>query len=443
MNNIQNFTQAREFVENERKRGSVYGLDTMRKLLNLLGNPQEKVKVIQIAGTNGKGSVSSYISEMMIAAGYKVGRYNSPYVFEYEEMFTINNKNISEDDYVSIIIKIKDVIDKMKEDGDENHLPTAFEIETALAYLYFSQNEVDFALMEAGMGGREDATNALSSNIMSVITSIDFDHKDFLGDTLEKIAYQKAGIIKENSIVVLGNTVCEKNNVRKVFEEEGKKSGAKVILTNGANAKYKKDKTIIDYKCSDGKEFKDICTYNIGTFQKENVATAIESVRALSKLGYEKLMEDEVVYEGIKNSRWHGRFEKISTKPLVYIDGGHNPEAIKYVRESIKIYFTKKKIVYIIGVLKDKDFEKILEKTAEFADEIITITPPDNNRALDGEILKNTAKKYNKNVLFEDDIIKALDSAKNFAGDEGVIFVYGSLSYIGKIKENLLKGQRK
>lgn len=422
-----NYEESRKYIQDASSRGSVLGLDNIVNLMNKLGNVQDSLKVVHIAGTNGKGSTSAYITQILIEAGYTVGRYTSPAVFDYMEMFTINNINISEDEYAVNMTMIKKAIDEME--AEYMTLPTSFEIETALAYLYFYRNKCDIAIIETGMGGRLDATNIVKSPLVSVLTSISKDHSRFLGETLEEIAFNKAGIIKNNCPVV---SAIQCDEVTKVIKEESIKNNSKLIVCDVLqNVRFNNDKTYGRY-VGISNEF-NIETSMLGTFQIHNIPTAIETILVLKSEGF--LIFKENIENGIKNASISGRCERINDTPAIYIDGGHNPGAALNLKNTLEMYFTNRKLVYIIGVLADKDYDTVLSVTGGFANHIITVTPPDNARSLDGRELLKTVLKYNTSAEYADDLEKAVNRGIECAGDDGVLFVFGSLSYLGRIKE--------
>ena len=422
-----NYLEAREYIDNAAKKGSILGLESIERLMKELGNVQDKIKVLHIAGTNGKGSTLAYISEILKQAGYKVGKYTSPAVFDYREIFTINGEYIGKDKYALLMSKIKEAVEKIENKGFET--PTAFEIETALAYLYFYEENCDFALIETGLGGDMDATNVVKNTLVSIITPISLDHTQFLGETIEEIATHKAGIIKENSCVIVAKQSEEAKEV--MIKVANEKSSDYVLCGTPSNVSFEMDRTIFNYVSVGGKKYSKISTMMLGDFQPENIVTAIETIEAIRRKGYN--IENTSIYDGIAKAIWHGRFEKISEKPDIYFDGGHNPGAGSRIKKSVEIYFTNRRIVYIIGVLADKDYDSVLKITGGLASDIITVTP-NNSRALLSEELKNTAKKYNDNVISADTIDEAVKIALSMATKEDVIMIFGSLSYLGEVK---------
>ncbi|MCI8668757.1 MAG: bifunctional folylpolyglutamate synthase/dihydrofolate synthase [Lachnospiraceae bacterium] len=426
------YAEARDYIEKIGKKGSIPGLENICGLMHMLSDIQEKLKIIHIAGTNGKGSTSAYISGILKQAGYKVGRFSSPAVFEYLEIFTINDVPISEQEYADCMENVREASETLTASGGGE--PTAFEMETALAFLYFYRNDCDFVILETGMGGTFDSTNVISAPVCSVITSVSMDHMNFLGNTLYEIAGQKAGIIKQGRPVI---TAEQKEEVLTVIRQRALQKRAEFIRVEKPRRIFcHPEGTVMDYVSSSGIFLKDIHTRMLGTFQAENMAVAIETVLWLKKAGLPIFEED--IKKGIANARWPGRFERVCSRPAVYLDGGHNPGAAERIRETMEIYFTNSKIIYIMGVLADKDYETVLSITAPLADEIITITP-DHVRGLDGKILAEAAKKYNKNVFCAEHLEQAITQAAASAGTGGVILVFGSLSYLAKAKEGMRK----
>ena len=422
-----NYVEARQYIDRAMTLGSVLGLSNIRELLNRKDNPQDNIKIIHVAGTNGKGSTIAYLNSIFMEAGYRVGRYISPAVFSYIERMQINGVNISEEEFADILSDMSIHINKMLADG-HNH-PTAFEIETAIAYEYFYRNNCDVAIIETGLGGLEDATNVIESPIACVITDISLDHTGILGNTIEEIALQKAGIIMENSRVVLSN---QSNEVKAVIENITSEMNGELYITGYAkDILYDKGMTSFSY---DEERYD---THMLGSYQVRNAITAIETARLLGV--YDFKISGEDIYNGIKNAVWAGRFEKICDKPEIYIDGAHNPDAADRFVETLDNYFADIKKIFIMGVLADKDYEKVVSKTVSYAEHIITVTP-DNGRALEGDELAKVIRKYNANVEYQKDMKKAVKLAiKKAKKVKGMVIAFGSLSYLGEIK-NIVKG---
>ncbi|MBE5926851.1 MAG: bifunctional folylpolyglutamate synthase/dihydrofolate synthase [Lachnospiraceae bacterium] len=422
-----NYIEARQYIDEAMTLGSVLGLSNIKELLNRIDNPQDKIKMIHVAGTNGKGSTIAYLNSIFMEAGYKVGRYISPAVFSYRERMQINRVNISKEEFADILSDMSMHISKMLADGHSH--PTAFEIETAIAYEYFYRNNCDVAIIETGLGGLEDATNVIKSPLACVITDISLDHTGVLGDTLEEIAMQKAGIIMEKSRVVLSN---QREAVVSVVEDITHKMDGELYITGKAtDIVCEKGMTSFTY---DEERYD---THMLGTYQIRNAINAIETARILGVNEFDISGKD--IYMGIKNAVWAGRFEKICDKPEVYIDGAHNPEAADRFVETLDKYFSGVKKIFIMGVLADKDYEEVVSKTVPYAEHIITITP-DNIRALDGAELANVTSQYNANVEYQKDMKKAVKLAvKKAKKVKGMVIAFGSLSYLDEIK-NIVKG---
>lgn len=429
-----NYKEAREYLIEINKYGSVLGLESITKLLEAMGKPQEQLKVVHIAGTNGKGSISAFLQNVMVEAGYVVGRYSSPAVFDCDEIIQINGKNIEQEQLANIITIIKEKAERILQDCGFH--PTPFEIETAMAFEYFKRKECDVVLVECGMGGESDATNVFQEVLCSVIASISLDHTAFLGDTIEEIAKIKAGIIKKNCPVIVSH---QDEKVMDVIKNIASKNKAELIKAGVARISFNDSKNRMSYTATNGKIYEtDIQMF--GTYQRINIATAIEVVLCLEKQGFylEKYMES-----GLAKANWKGRMEIISQDPLFIIDGAHNPGAMKELRNSIDLYFTNKRITFIMGVLADKDFRLETEIIADRAENIITVTP-NNQRALSGKKLEETISKYNDNVHYADSIEagvkQAIDSVKDKQSD--MIIAFGSLSHLGDIKQ-AVKAERR
>lgn len=415
-----NYTQCEEYLEQLNTKGIRPGLDSINALLDYLNNPQDDLKIIHIAGTNGKGSTGCFIVNILKAQGYKVGHFSSPAVFEEREIITVNGRNISQKDYVNLINMCA-----------ESELPfTRFELETAMAYTYFRDKKCDFAVIECGMGGLLDATNVSKENEVSVFTSIGMDHMQYLGDTPEKIAGNKAGIIKKGGSTV----ICDIDPaITKVLTREAEVKENEVYKANPENiisVKYHKDSSVFNYK-----EYKKLEISMAGTFQPLNAATAIETIYALRDRGVK--ISDKAVIGGLHNAIIPGRFEKILSKPTFIIDGAHNEPASRKLRSTIESLYKDKKLLFIIGVLKDKEYDKVIENTCDLAWQIITVTSPNRARALPAYELAKTVSKVNNNVTSADSVEEAVELSLMLADKDTVIIAFGSLSYLNKVRETV------
>lgn len=467
------YDEARNFIAYTNQYGSILGLTTITELLRRLDNPQDKLRIIHIAGTNGKGSVGAFLTSILSTAGYKAGRYVSPTVFSYRERIQIseaseeshvsdesqiiNEFHVSEESQIfnnsqawpydekvydkpvandsiksyyitregvqATIEKIKPICETMVLDGFSH--PTSFEIETAMTFLYLLWEEVDFVILEAGMGGRLDATNVIKRSECAVFTSISMDHMQYLGDTIEKIATEKSGIIKSCSSVV---TIEQKQSILNILKEKAKEMNstfADADTANVDNIRYSLEQTAFSYPKGPNAEDYLICI--LGKHQVKNAILAIEVAHSLSRNGHHISKQD--IFLGLYRTRWSGRLEILDTNPYLLIDGAHNEEAALYLRDSIEIYFTNRKFIFMIGVLKDKDYKNILSILAPMADTIITITP-DNVRALSSEILAREASAYCDRVIDGRNVDQSLKLAYEMSNKEDVIIAFGSLSFL-------------
>lgn len=451
-----NYSEAREYLKNVNKLGSILGLNTIKELLKRLGNPQNELKVVHIAGTNGKGSIMTFVQNILMESGYKVGRYCSPAVFNEREIIRINDEYISEEQSADLLTRIKEKCDSMYSEGLPH--PTSFEIETAEALMFFKEQNCDIALIECGMGGETDATNVFEKVICSVIATISLDHTQFLGSTIEEITKVKSGIIKENCPVVMSKQTGEAESV---IKKVCKQNNSKLIIPTEQdfeNVEIDGLTTKVTYKASNNKEYI-LNLQALGTYQIKNAKTAVEVALVLDKALTEKTnicdesdknngtgMKNNInnsgnaieknIKKGIEKTVWPGRMEVISKEPLIIIDGAHNPGAVLELRKTLDLYFTNKRITFIMGVLSDKDFSKKAEIIADRAERIITITP-NNSRGLDGHKLAETLVKYNHNVQVADSLKQAaeesIDTIKENRAD--MILAFGSLSYLGELKQ--------
>ena len=426
------YEEAREYIQTVSKTGSILGLTSIQNLMRELGDVQDKISIIHIAGTNGKGSVGTYLSAGLCEAGYTVGRYTSPAVFSPLEVWQINGEFISEADYADTMSQVKAACDVLVSKGMPH--PTAFEVETAVAFLYFYQKKCDYVLLETGMGGSTDATNLIKHPVCSVITSISMDHMNFLGDSLSEIAGAKAGIIKKDCPVA---TIMQQQAVMSVIKGKAKEEKAELLIADSSDVEICAQspfELVISCPIREGDKTENatFTTKMTGIYQVENLVLAIRVLQEV--LGLSVL----TIQQGIAKATWSGRFEVLRKHPLFIMDGAHNEAAAVRLRETVQTYFAEKRITYIIGVLADKEHEKMLETLLPFAETVYTVTPS-NPRALDGRELAKEAKKYHTNVAYCDSEAEAVKSAMEPAGEEDVILAFGSLSYLGAVKETVLQ----
>nr|WP_294572879.1 folylpolyglutamate synthase/dihydrofolate synthase family protein [uncultured Anaerostipes sp.] len=417
------YEEAMEFIQNTNKFGSVLGLDNIKELLKRLENPQETLKVVHIAGTNGKGSILAYLASVFRESGYRAGRYVSPASFAYEERFRINEENISKENLCFYMEKLKEVSEEMVQDGLDH--PTMFEIETALSFLYFADQKTDVVLLETGMGGRLDATNVVSRPICTVIGSIGYDHMQYLGTTLPEIAGEKAGILKEGCPVISYDNGEE---VNAVIEAAAREKHCPIEFVNSAGIRVLSqnlERQSFAYRSSRGRFYEKIEIPLLGSHQIPNATTALEVLEIIKN--YYCISEFQTE-EGFRNTIWRGRLEKLSDHPLIFCDGAHNPDGAARLAEFLENNFTNRRIIYIIGVLADKEYEKMIETTAKFANRIYTVAP-DNERALSSRELAFVVRKYHTDVQERSRLASCLEEVKKEAGEEDVIVIFGTLSF--------------
>lgn len=424
-----NFNDAMDYIAKVNKVGSIYGLERIKILLEYMGNPQQNLSVIHVAGTNGKGSFGAYLGKILQTAGFHVGRYISPAVIGYCERIQIDECWIDEDAVAELLTEIKSVCEMIQSQALE--YPTAFEVETAMAFLYFLRQKVDFVILEVGLGGLCDSTNVIEHPLLSVITSVSLDHMAQLGNTLAEIAVQKAGIIKENQDVLVYQ---QSYDVLNIVEQTCRLKHSRLYQTDWEQIKVKLQS--LSSQRFDYKYFIDLETAMVGTYQIYNAVAAVDAALILQEQGINITEQD--IYEGIKAARWSGRFEIANEKPLIIVDGAHNPDGAVKLGESIHTYLAGQKVIYLAGVFVDKDYDKILQVLAPWSNVIVTHKPP-TDRGLPSCDLAKAARKYYKDVYDCGNIDDGLQEAIALAGKGGAIVAFGSLSTIRGLKSSLKK----
>ena len=418
-----NYKEARVYLDEVSKYGSVLGLESMRELLRRLGDPQNELKFIHISGTNGKGSVLAYLSTILSGAGYRTGRYISPTLFSYRERIQVDGEYIEKESLACHVTAIAAAAEDMQKAGLPS--PTVFEIETALAFLYFKEKRCDIVTLEVGCGGLLDATNVITTTLMEVIASIIMDHTDLLGDTLAKIAAQKAGIIKPDTMVV---SAQQKSEAAQVIEDTCKEQHCTLQMVDESkisNVHYGAEGQTFSYKT-----WENVAISLAGSYQIKNAALALEGVEALRKLGY--ALSDQQVREGLLHTAWRGRFTTLRRDPTVIIDGAHNPAAALELKESLERYFPGKMLYFVMGMFKDKDYAQVIDLTAPLARHIITVETPGNPRAMPARELAEAVGKVNPSVEWADSVAHGVEKALAMAGKEDAVIVFGSLSFLGE-----------
>lgn len=426
--NAEKIKSAYDFMEDAKQYGSVLGLGNIKNLMGHLGNVQEQLQMIHVAGTNGKGSVCAVTAQILSAAGYRTGVYSSPAVFDHAEIYKIDGDQVPQEIFLESLAKVQAACAKMQEEGLPH--PTVFEIETAAAFCLFLQEHCDYVVLETGLGGVLDATNIITRPVCSVITSISRDHMGFLGETLGQIAAAKAGIIKKGCPCV---TAPQPPEVFSVIQKKAEEMGSELWTADadmigsyeydGQESRFTLDSVPCRVHCG-----------LTGAFQQENLACALTAVRVLRKQGV--CITDEAVCKGLAQVRMPGRFERICSKPEFYIDGAHNEGAALYLAETVKNCFADRRIVYIIGVLADKEYDKVLEQMLPYAAQVYTVTP-ENPRALDGRKLAQCVSAMDSSmpVLYVGQIKDAVKLAAAAAGEKGAVLAFGSFFYLRALKQ--------
>lgn len=402
------------------KKGSVYGLERVRELEFRMGHPCADLKIVHVTGTNGKGSFCAFLAEILKAAGYMVGRFISPTILDYRERIQNDGCWISKNQVADYMTRIRKVCDEMMQEGFEQ--PTAFEIETVMAFLYFKEMHSDIVLLEVGMGGRGDSTNIIPAPVLSVITSISLDHTAFLGHTLAEIAEEKSGIIKGNPALIY----AQEPEVMSVVQKQCEKTGSPLTVVDFSKANVHTQ--TVDGQIFDFENLKGLNMKMLGAYQIYNACAAVKAAEVL-----ENLITEDAVYTGLLNARWPGRFELISTEPTVVVDGAHNPAGAKSLARSLEIFFEQRRKILIAGIFADKNYQEMLSVMSEVSDTII-VHRPRNARGLDAKMLAVTAQKYFRNVTICDSLLDAVHKAiRQIRQPDDVIVSFGSLSTVKEL----------
>ncbi|MBQ8951983.1 MAG: HD domain-containing protein [Eubacterium sp.] len=430
-----NYTEVLNYITEKNKLGSMPGISAIMELLKRLGSPEKSVKALHIAGTNGKGSIMAYVEQTLILRNLKVGRYISPAIFDYRERWQINKKYIEKDRCAALITRIAGVVEDMIADGFRS--PTSFEIETALAFLYFAEERCDYMLIECGMGGKGDATNVIESAVIDVLASISLDHMQFLGDTPEVICSEKLGIVRPGGRLI---SYPQMESVRAVIEKDSTERGYEVTYPDedslqiikrdiaGSEFRYKG----VDYKINLS-----------GDYQVLNACTAIEVLNRLSTVpeseGGIPLSKDDI-REGLMKTEWQGRMTIVSREPLFVVDGAHNRDAWVRLADTLSKCFTKRKFIFIMGVLADKEYTRMMDSLCPYMKKAVTVTTV-SPRALDGKKLLTEAEKRGVEGHYAESCKDAVKYALSVAEETDVIIACGTLTFAGEII-NIMKSER-
>lgn len=412
-----------DYIESLQKYGSVPGLENTKNLCEKLENPQNDLSFVHIAGTNGKGSVLAFVSSILTEAGYRVGCYSSPTIFDYRERIQINGRMISKKALCQEMTIIKEVCQELTAQGKPH--PTVFEIETAAAFHYFKNNSCDIVVLETGLGGAEDATNVIQNPLIAVLTSISLDHMGILGDTIEEIAEHKAGIIKQGCQVI---AVRQQPGVMEMLKEKSERDQASLKVVDSEQADCVRstiEKQVFSYG-----NLKKLMITMPGRYQIGNAVLAVEVIKGLEEKGFS--VKEAALRKGLAEAKWPGRFQVLAKKPLFIADGAHNRDGAARLAESIRFYFTNKRIIYIIGILRDKEKEEIIKATYPYAEQILTVPTP-GERGVSAYDLACEIRKYHAGVTAVDSVEEAVELSCLSADQDTVIIAFGSLSYLGKL----------
>ena len=393
--------------------GIKLGLDNIQKICDELGNPEKKYKIIHITGTNGKGSTSTIIETVLLEAGCSVGKYTSPHILKFNERIRANGKDISDEEIALTYEKVKNAVKNI------GITPTFFEVTTAMMFLYFAEKKVEYAVLEVGMGGRFDATNVADGDI-AIITNVSLDHTEYLGKTIYDIALEKAGIIKEKSFVVVGDS--DKEFLKAVSEKK------KTFINT--EEKYKDVRYNLNFKNFMTEIYINEKKFNLSLFGDYQVKNFLCAYEALKHLG----ISDEIIEKAVSKVVWQCRFERFSQNPLTILEGAHNIDGILNLKKILTHEYKSDEIVMIVSILKDKKVKEMLEVCESFSDKIILTSLSDNPRGLSGEkLLEYTDKSPVFSV--EDDIKKAYETAEK--SNRRIIAVCGSFYTCERFKKEI------
>lgn len=411
--------EALNYIHSVCWKGSVPGLSRTRALLDALGNPQDKLKFVHIAGTNGKGSTASMLANIFRKAGYKTGLYTSPYILCFNERMQINGEMIADDELCEITEYVKPFAEKMTD------LPTEFELVTCIAMEYFARHKCDIVILEVGMGGEFDSTNIIRTPEAAVITNIGLDHVEVLGDTLEKIAQAKAGIIKGGDAILYRST----EGVEAVFAEKCRQTDTTLHLAEFDSIVL--HKSGFAGQIFDCGERKNIELPLLGEHQLKNAAVVLKTVDALTAKGWN--ITEEQLREGLRTVTWAGRFELLRKDPVFFVDGGHNPQCMEALVKNLTDYLPDRPITALTGVMADKDFTDMYRMVAPYISRWVTVTP-DNPRALPADKLAEKLSVFNKPVTACETVAEGVRTAIAQTPSDGAVVAFGSLYMVGDIR---------
>ena len=418
-----NVNEAIEYIHSVCWKGSIPGLGRTQKLLEKMGNPEKDLKFIHIAGTNGKGSTAAMTASILRKAGYRTGLYTSPFIYRFHERMQVNGEEISDEELAAVTEYVKPLAQSMEES------PTEFELVCCIAFEYFKRQKCDIVVLEVGMGGAFDATNVIETPEVAVITNIGLDHTEVLGDTVEKIAETKAGIFKEGGHAVVYRSTP---SVEEVFERvcAQRNVSLKKAAFDGLNLRsHGLEGQIFD--CGKRKE---LFLPLLGDHQLHNAAVVLAVADTLIEQGWN--LTEENIRDGLRDTRWPGRFDIMQHDPLFIIDGGHNPQCIEALVKNIRDYLEGKNLIILTGVLADKDYADMYKPVMPYARKFVCITPP-SPRKLEAVDLAAHLRAAGADAMACESIDDGVRTAMELAGKDGVVLSFGSLYSIGAIRDAL------
>ena len=415
------YRQAVDYIESPALPRRRYGLERLKQALELLGNPQQKVRFVHVAGTNGKGSCSAMLASILKEAGYRTGLYTSPHLRRYNERMQVDGENISDDDLIRAVQRVKAVCEQM------GGTPIVFEVLTLMALWYFAERRCDFVVLEVGIGGKLDATNCIPAPAAALITQLGFDHTETLGSTLEEIAAQKGGIAKPGSQLVMAKQEpCALQVVEQLCREQG--CGFTVadpdrlqVLSNSPEGQRLRDRT-----------YGELLLPLAGSHQVKNAANVLTVVEVLKGEGF--AIPDRAVRQGIEHTIWPARFERLGRGPDFILDGGHNPQCVQAAVQALRDYYPGKKVVFLAGMMKDKDSAAMLAKMAEVAEAFVCLHA-DSDRAFGAQELAHRIEETLGLAAYPAaSAQEGCALAQQLAGEQGVVCALGSLYLAGEIR---------
>ncbi len=428
-----------EYLYALQKHGIKLALSNSVTLMEVMGNPHRKFRSVHVAGTNGKGSTSAFMASMLRAAGYRVGLYTSPHLVSFTERIRINNVPITEARTVELAQRVREGYQRPSTGGTAALNPTFFEVTTAMAFTCFAEEGVDIAVVETGMGGRLDATNVITP-LVTVITNVDLEHTEFLGDTLELIAGEKAGIIKSGVPVVTG--AVQPAVIRVIMREAAARQAPVYRLPDDFNCE----------RISSGREqrfhyrgIKAACdglTITLpGSYQVDNACLALASIECLRETGIP--VDEHALRFGLEQALWEGRLERVAHKPDLYLDGAHNPASARMLADAVRdMKRAYQRLVLVIGILGDKDYRGIVSELVPLADHVI-VTKPEYSRAMDVAALSSEVRTLHGSVETAETVSKAIVAAQAIAAPDDLILITGSLYVVGDARAAIVEHDRK